>query len=213
VSDRSCWRPEDGNRRRAAHDRTRPRGAAPKLEAATAKTSTPERRRLPQPRKLSHLAGPILTSRHFCSRGPAGRSGSRQLSSPAATMQKRGAGSSGPSSRSDSRDGERAQDCPRNRSAPRLGTAGLGGARHGALLAAPSRIRRVVGGMTVRQRRQVYVGPREPRILGRVVGHERRAGDFRYGPTRSLDSSRVQHSLIDNEPEAESGRRAARFHA
>ena len=37
----------------------------------------------------------------------------------ATEMQKRGAGSSDPSSRSDSRDGERARDCPRNRSAPR----------------------------------------------------------------------------------------------
>jgi hypothetical protein len=36
-----------------------------------------------------------------------------------ATLQKRGAGSSAPSSRSDSRDSERAAKCPRNRSVPR----------------------------------------------------------------------------------------------
>jgi hypothetical protein len=54
----------------------------------------------------------------------APRSSRRAIAPRAATMQKRGASFSGPSSRSDSRDSERAGNCPRNRSVPRYDGVG-----------------------------------------------------------------------------------------
>ena len=97
----------------------------------------------------------------FCSGPATSRSRSGDLVAAGATMQKRGAGSSSPGSRSDSRDGERA------RTAlvidPRLGATGLGGNASRSRAAAHCEAGAADAKTPVRHRKRVSAGGREQR--------------------------------------------------